>query len=138
MAASSFSKRFREAVKGLSDAELGAILGVTTDAARKMRTGRIKSLKLEAALRLARELRISPWFLGGETEPVQPLRTTGAQRRRSSRDRASKVRLNQAQLDTAEATLLLHDELLELRACVRRLERTVEELREHSGASDEH
>ena len=73
MAASSFSRRFREVIKGLTDAELGAILGVTTDAARKMRTGRIKSLKLEAALRLARELKISPWYLAGEPEPATRL-----------------------------------------------------------------
>jgi hypothetical protein len=46
--------RAARVIKGLTDAELGAILGVTTEAARKMRTGRTKSLKLEAALPLAR------------------------------------------------------------------------------------
>jgi transcriptional regulator with XRE-family HTH domain len=56
-------------IKGLTDAELGAILGVTSDLARKVRTRRIKSLKLEAALWLARELKISPWYLAGEPEP---------------------------------------------------------------------
>lgn len=60
MSASSFSKRFREVLEALADADLGAILRVTSDAAHNMRTGRIKSLKLEAALRLARELKISP------------------------------------------------------------------------------
>src|SRR5579863_7345086 len=94
MAASSFSKRFREVIKGLSDAELGAVLGVTTDAARKMRSGRIKSLKLEAALRLARELKISPWYLAGEPEPtvrLSPAGTTEVPHRSRARapDRAS-------------------------------------------------
>ena len=56
MAVVNFSKRFKELVRGLSDTELGYILGVSADAARKMRTGDIKSLKLEAALRLAKEL----------------------------------------------------------------------------------
>lgn len=134
MAATSFSKRFRGVVKGLSDAELGAILGVTTDAARKMRSGRIKSLKLSAALRLARELQVSPWFLGGETEPrdrgATPPNGRVAQRRR-------RVALTRAELDTAESALLLHDELLELRGCVQRLERIVERLRSQIEASSE-
>ena len=46
-----FNKRFKEIVRDLSDTELGYILGVSADAARKMRNGDIKSLKLEAALR---------------------------------------------------------------------------------------
>ena len=73
MAVASFSKRFKELVRGLNDTELGYILGVSADAARKMRTGDIKSLKLEAALRLARELKVSPWYLAGEAEPAIPL-----------------------------------------------------------------
>lgn len=135
MGAPSFSKRFREVVKSLSDAELGAILGVTTDAARKMRSGRIKSLKLSAALRLARELQVSPWFLGGETEPDGPgaMPPNG---RRAQRKRRH-VALTRAQLDSAESALLLHDEVLELRGCVRRLERTVEKLRSQIEASPE-
>jgi len=136
MAASSFSKRFKDAVKGLSDAELGAVLGVTTDAARKMRSGRIKSLKLEAALRLARELKISPWYLAGEPEPavrLPPGAATEGARRSPARtpDRASA----RAQLETTESALLLHDEIVELRARVRRLERAVEELRSRAKAS---
>jgi DNA-binding Xre family transcriptional regulator len=72
VAVASFSKRFKELVRGLNDTELGYILGVSADAARKMRTGDIKSLKLQAALRLARELKVSPWYLAGEPEPVNP------------------------------------------------------------------
>lgn len=133
MAATSFSKRFRDVVKDLSDAELGAILGVTTDAARKMRSGRIKSLKLSAALRLARELSVSPWFLGGETEPGD----RGAEPPTAGRadGKGRRASLNRAQLDTAESALLLHDELVELRGCVQRLERTVEKLRSQIEAS---
>lgn len=134
MAAFSFSKRFRELVKGLSDAELGAVLGVTTDAARKMRSGRIKSLKLEAALRLARELKVSPWYLAGEPEPAGRLARDAATvaARPVRRPKADQAR---AQLETAEGALLLHDEVARLRARVRRLERAVEALRSPAKAS---
>ena len=134
MAASSFSRRFREVIKGLTDAELGAILGVTTDAARKMRTGRIKSLKLEAALRLARELKISPWYLAGEPEPATRL-TAGPPSERHRRRQAEKARSDRVQLETAESALLLHDEVVELRSRIRRLEAAVEELQSRAAAS---
>ena len=132
MAASGFSRRFREVIKGLTDAELGAILGVTTDAARKMRTGRIKSLKLEAALRLARELKISPWYLAGEPEPIIRLMAgTPSERHR----RGQKARADRVQLETAESALLLHDEVVELRSRLRRLKAAVEELQSRAKAS---
>jgi transcriptional regulator with XRE-family HTH domain len=136
MAASGFSKRFKEVIRGLSDAELGAILGVTTDAARKMRTGRIKSLKLEAALRLARELKVSPWYLAGESEPTTRL-TVGPpnERQRQARRRKVESGSDRAQLETAESALLLHDEVVELRARVRRLEAAVEALQSRATAS---
>jgi transcriptional regulator with XRE-family HTH domain len=136
MAASGFGKRFKEVIRGLSDAELGSILGVTTDAARKMRTGRIKSLKLEAALRLARELRISPWYLAGEAEPAMRLRA-GPSSDRQHRARPPKPdhRLDRAELETAESALLLHDEVVELRARMRRMEAAVEELQSRAKAS---
>lgn|ERR1700729_1648759 len=138
MAASGFNRRFREVIKGLTDAELGAILGVTTDAARKMRTGRIKSLKLEAALRLAREMKISPWYLAGETEPALRL-TTGppSQRRHHAGARKADQTVERAQLETAESALLLQDEVVELRARIRRLEGAVEELQSRAKASSE-
>lgn len=116
-------------MKGLSDTELGYILGVSADAARKTRNGNIKSLKLEPALRLSRRLGISPWYLAGEPEPpsatspfasalvVQP----GGKLRAQSTD---------AQLlQTAESALLLHDELLELQSRVADLEAALEERR---------
>lgn len=136
MKATGFSKRFREIVRGLSDTELGAILGVSADAARKMRNGDIKSLKLEAALRLARKLEISPWYLAGEAEPaIQTAAPAPDGHRRSHRPTKTGRSLNRAQLETAEGALLLHDELVKLRARVRRLEAAVETLRSRKAVS---
>ena len=130
MGNATFNKRFKEIVRDLSDTELGYILGVTADAARKMRNGDIKSLKLEAALRLARKMQVSPWYLAGEPEPTTPLaqgpRTRkGPQKGRKAADRTAE----RAQLETAESALLLHDELVALRKRVRRLEAAVAKLR---------
>jgi hypothetical protein len=131
-----FSKRFKELVRGLNDTELGYILGVSADAARKMRMGDIKSLKLEAALRLARELKVSPWYLAGESEPAIPLSAGPPEAARDLKKRREVSReLERAQLETAESALLLHDEVVELRARVRRLEAAVEELQSHVTAS---
>lgn len=136
MAVASFSKRFKELVRGLNDTELGYILGVSADAARKMRTGDIKSLKLQAALRLARELKVSPWYLAGEPEPAIPLAPGPPEASRGRRARGHATReLERAQLETAESTLLLHDEVVELRARIRRLEAALEELQSHATAS---
>ena len=136
MAVANFSKRFKELVRGLNDTELGYILGVSADAARKMRTGDIKSLKLEAALRLSRELKVSPWYLAGESEPAIPLSAGPPEAARDRKRRRDGSReLERAQLETAESALLLHDEVVELRARVRRLEAAVEELQSHTTAS---
>jgi transcriptional regulator with XRE-family HTH domain len=135
VASASFSKRFKGLVRGLSDTELGYILGVSADAARKMRNGDIKSLKLEAALRLARELNVSPWYLAGESEPATPLATSQESERVRNPARKNRRALEQAQLETAESALLLHDEVAELRARVRRLEADLEELRSRATAS---
>ena len=135
MTAASFSKRFRELVRGLNDTELGFILGVSADAARKMRNGDIKSLKLEAALRLARELKISPWYLAGEAEPATPLMAGPPDERRRKGGRKVGRTLEHAALQTAEGALLLHDEVVELRARIRRLEAAVEALQSRAAAS---
>ena len=135
VASASFSKRFKGLVQGLSDTELGYILGVSADAARKMRNGDIKSLKLEAALRLARELKVSPWYLAGEPEPALPLATSPESGRARNRARKDRQALERAQLETAESALLLHDEVAELRSRVRRLEADLEELRSRAVAS---
>jgi transcriptional regulator with XRE-family HTH domain len=136
VAVASFSKRFKELVRGLNDTQLGFVLGVSADAARKMRNGDIKSLKLQAALRLARELKVSPWYLAGEPEPATPLAAAPREESRGRRKgRKSSPALEQAQLETAESALLLHDEVIELRARIRRLEAAVEELQSRATAS---
>jgi transcriptional regulator with XRE-family HTH domain len=135
VAGASFSKRFKGLVQGLSDTELGYILGVSADAARKIRNGDIRSLKLQAALRLARELKVSPWYLAGEPEPAIPLASSPQAAHARSRARKERRTLEQTQLETAESALLLHDEVAELRARVRRLEADLEELRSRAGAS---
>ena len=135
VASASFSKRFKGLVQGLSDTELGYILGVSADAARKMRNGDIKSLKLQAALRLARELKVSPWYLAGEREPETPLATNPEAGRIRNRARKDRQVLERAQLETAESALLLHDEMAELRSRLRRVEVDLEELRSRAAAS---
>lgn len=134
MAVASFSKRFKELVREMNDTQLGYILGVSADAARKMRNGDIKSLKLQAALRLARELMVSPWYLAGEPEPATPLAVRPPENR-GRRKPPKTTQLEQAQLETAESALLLHDEVIELRARIRRLEAAVEELQSLATAS---
>lgn len=136
MAVAGFSKRFKELVRGLNDTQLGYVLGVSADAARKMRNGDIKSLKLQAALRLARELKVSPWYLAGEPEPPTPLAARPPEDSRGRRKgRKTAPDIEQAQLETAEGALLLHDEVVELRARIRRLEAAVEELQSRATAS---
>jgi hypothetical protein len=136
VADAAFNKRFKELVQDLSDTELGYTLGVSADAARKMRSGDIKSLKLEAALRLARKLQISPWYLAGEPEPTTLLAPGPPVRRGRRKAQAPADRsLERAQLETAESALLLHDEVVELRSRVRRLEAAVEKLQSRAGAS---
>jgi DNA-binding Xre family transcriptional regulator len=71
--ADTFNKRLKQLVRHMTDTELGATIGTSADAARKLRQGSIKSLKLHAALRLARKLDISPWQLAGEMEQGTPL-----------------------------------------------------------------
>lgn len=135
MAVASFSKRFKELVRDLNDTQLGYILGVSADAARKMRNGDIKSLKLQAALRLARELKVSPWYLAGEAEPATPLAVRPPEATRGRRKGSKAQGVEQAQLETAESALLLHDEVVELRARVRRLEAAIEELQSRATIS---
>jgi transcriptional regulator with XRE-family HTH domain len=135
VASASFSKRFKGLVQGLSDTELGYVLGVSADAARKVRNGDIKSLKLEAALRLARELKLSPWYLAGEPEPATPLAASPEDGRSRKSSQKNRQMLERTQLETAEGALLLHDEVVELRARVRRLEAALEELQSRAAAS---
>jgi hypothetical protein len=135
VAVPTFNKRFKDLVQGLSDTQLGYVLGVSADAARKMRSGDIKSLKLQAALRLARELQVSPWYLAGEPEPTTPLALAPPPRGRKKARGTTDRTLERAQLETAEGALLLHDEVVELRARVRRLEAALEALQSREEAS---
>jgi DNA-binding Xre family transcriptional regulator len=137
VAARAFSKRFKELVKNLSDTELGYILGVTSYAARKLRSGEIKSLKLEAALRLARKLEVSPWYIAGEREPSTGTLRTRGRSASPAVDAGNPGNPEDAQLQAAEGTLLLHDEVVELRARVRRLEAAVSELQSRAGVLSE-
>jgi transcriptional regulator with XRE-family HTH domain len=97
MAKADFSKRFRKLVSGLTDTELGFVLGVTADAARKLRNGDIKSLKLHAALRLAQELQISPWYLAGEPEP-DVTAPRGATQRGTKQTKCTQAELSESRL----------------------------------------
>jgi hypothetical protein len=130
VANATFNKRFKEIVQDLNDTELGYVLGVSADAARKMRSGDIKSLKLQAALRLARKMQVSPWYLAGEPEPAASLASgpPGRKGRRRGQKTADRT-AERAQLETAQSALLLHDELVALRKRVQRLEAAVAKLR---------
>jgi hypothetical protein len=121
MASTKFSRRFKELVADMSDTELGFILGVSASAAQKMRNGDIKSLKLQAALRLAKELQISPWYLGGEPEPVTPSASSDAPKNRDQKmEKGTSVTATGRQ--TTRNAPSMHDEVAELRARVSRLE----------------
>jgi transcriptional regulator with XRE-family HTH domain len=54
----------------LADTELASILRVSEVQAKRYKEGTTPSIKFRAFLRLARRLRVSPWYLAGETEPV--------------------------------------------------------------------
>ena len=119
MATNTFNKHFKELVKGLSDTELGAIIGVTADTARKMRNGDIQSLKLQSALRLARNLNISPWYLGGESDPSGlPAKSFPAPKNGKATARTQTVE----SAGTRDQMQVLQEEIVELRARIRRLE----------------
>lgn len=67
--AETLSDRIARLTQGLSDTQVGEMMGTTADAARKLRMGEIRSMKLDNALRLCKRLGVSPWYLGGEVEP---------------------------------------------------------------------
>jgi transcriptional regulator with XRE-family HTH domain len=126
MPTDTFNKRFKELVKGLTDTELGAIIGVTADTARKMRNGDIQSLKLQSALRLARNLNISPWYLGGESDPSgSPTKSSLAPK---SRKAAATHTQTVESSPTRDQMLILQEEVVELRARIRRLEKAIPKL----------
>jgi hypothetical protein len=85
--------------------------------------GDIKSLKLQAALRLARELHISPWYLGGELEPTKQRSANGTAKERDQ-SMASLHLSPPGQPETAEHERIMQ-EVARLRARVSRLERAL-------------
>jgi transcriptional regulator with XRE-family HTH domain len=54
----------------LADTELASILEVSEVQAKRYKEGTTPSIKFRAFLRLARRLKVSPWYLAGETEPI--------------------------------------------------------------------
>jgi len=74
-----FSDRFVRLTHGLEDADLVKITGLKYSTIRDIKSGKTKSIKLDAALRLCRRLGISPWELqnfprpiGGESDDPSP------------------------------------------------------------------
>jgi len=132
-----FTRRFRELVADLSDKELGLIMGVSAIAARKMRNGDIKSLKLQAALRLAKELKISPWYLGGEPEPVTSARTEALAKSAGREVAKSSTSRKAAPRESLEGGIL-RDEVTALGARVSRLEAALKNLQSNARASPAH
>lgn len=126
MASTKFSRRFKELVAGMSDTELGFVLGVSAAAAGKMRNGDIKSLKLQAALRLAKELQISLWYLGGEPEPDAP--STAESTRRDRKLPKHGTSRGGPERGSAASERTIRDDMTELRARVARLESTVKKI----------
>jgi hypothetical protein len=122
-----FTKRVKELVRDIDNAELGHILGVTTDGARKLRLGNTVSLKLQAGLRLAAYLGISPWYLAGEPEPATPLLPPDVASRQGRRKKVDHT-LVRTQLDVATSDLLLADEVAEIRSRIEHLEAAFEGL----------
>jgi hypothetical protein len=119
MTKANFTQHFQTLVRHLTDTELGYLLGCSADGARKMRHGTVQSLKLQAALRLARELGISPWEVAGETPP------------RLSKRSPSKGNPSDASPSPAEANPSVSStEFAELRNEVQQLQTELRETRE--------
>lgn len=64
-----FTERFNRLVSGVSETEVGVILGISESAVRKLKRGDTQTLKLDGALRLANKLGISPFYLAGMPDP---------------------------------------------------------------------
>jgi len=78
--AETFAERFSRLIKerGLTDTEVASLLGVSEGAVRKIKRGDTQSLKLHGALRLAKRLSVTPYYLAGEREPRARTRSRGA------------------------------------------------------------
>lgn len=65
-----FTERFVRLTTGMKASEIGSHLGIGEHAVRKLLNGDTQDLKLRPALRLARHLGVSPWYLACDREPV--------------------------------------------------------------------
>lgn len=70
MSKETFTERFNRLTADIKPTRLAMILGISEAGLRKLRVGDTQSLKLTSALRLARELGVSPWYLACEPEPT--------------------------------------------------------------------
>lgn len=65
-----FTERFNRLTGQMRNAEVAALIGVTENAIRKLRSGETKSLTLARGLVLAREVGVTGWYLAfGREEP---------------------------------------------------------------------
>lgn len=110
------TERFNRLTAQLSETHVASIMGVTEGAVRKLRRGDTQSYDLKRALRLCRELGVSPWYLACESEPT--LRAT---------DDVAGSRLPEG--PTAKALHLLRAEVLEVKAIAEQAKAAAEEAR---------
>jgi len=68
MSGETFTERFKRLTAGIPEPELLYILGVKDGALQKLIDGSTQSLKLEAGLRLADRLGVSPWLFTSSPE----------------------------------------------------------------------
>jgi hypothetical protein len=73
MSGETFTERFKRLTAGIPEPELLYILGIKDGALTKLQDGTTQSLKLEAGLRLADRLGVSPWlFTSAPERATQP------------------------------------------------------------------
>ena len=63
--AETFTDRFNRLTGAMKDADVASILDLTEGAIRKLRRGETQTLKLHGALKLARRLGVTPWYIAG-------------------------------------------------------------------------
>jgi len=65
-----FTERFNRLTAGMTQTEIGAIMGVTEGAVRKIVNGDTQTMQLDRAIKLGRHLNISVYYLACEQEPA--------------------------------------------------------------------
>lgn len=121
----------------MSDADLASVLGVSENQARRIKSGTTSTLKLDGALRLCRRLRVSPFFLAGESEPaLQEVEAEAFDTREPTRlaPDAEMVSVSRPYLEKIEALLLqTQDRMTTIEATLR--ERPVQPRRQVTAKS---